>query len=77
MEEHIKKILNKLGIQINWLGYKMWITAIKIIATNENLQMEEVYCEVAKKHRSTRNKTERAMRYAIKMIEQEKLQDFF
>lgn len=77
MEKYIKKTFNELGIQINWLGYKMWLTAAKIICENENLQMEEVYYEVAKKHKSTKSKTERAMRYSIGMVGQKKLQDFF
>ena len=77
LQEQVKKILNELGIQPNWKGYKMWITAIKLKKENEYLKMEEIYVEVAKRHKSTKHKAERAMRYAITEAGKQKIGKYF
>lgn len=77
MERELKKILNTLGISPMWLGYKMWITATKFKVENDVQKMEAIYSEVAKRHKSTRDKTERAMRYAISQIGKENIQNYF
>ena len=67
MEKYVKKLLNKFEMQPNWLGYKMWVTAIKLKLENETKyeKMGGIYVDVAKKHKSTYVKVERAMRYAL------------
>lgn len=64
-----KQLLKDIGIKIHFLGFKYWITALVISLkhdeeTEENLTMMTLYSLVAKKHRTTTSKTERAMRYA-------------
>lgn len=74
-----KQLLKDIGIKIHFLGFKYWITAIVIALKNdketeENLTMMALYSLVAKKHRTTASKTERAMRYAYSELD---LQNYF
>ena len=60
----IEKILNELGINIANKGYRYWITAINYYIENDmNCNMEEVYTEVAMRHKTTKIRAERALRY--------------
>lgn len=74
-----KQILKDMGIKIHHLGFKYWVTAINItldIEMNDRpkLKMMELYYMVARKHRTTASKVERAMRYAYITID---LQQYF
>ena len=67
--EQIKKIakqlLKEIGIKVNLLGFKYWQTALALVIEDEGkIVMMSLYCSVAKKHRTTAAKVERAMRYA-------------
>lgn len=47
------------------LGFKYWQTALALVIEDEGkIVMMSLYCSVAKKHRTTAAKVERAMRYA-------------
>lgn len=74
-----KQLLKDIGIKIHFLGFKYWITALVISLKHdkeakENLTMMALYSLVAKKHRTTASKTERAMRYAYSELD---LQNYF
>ncbi len=67
--EQIKKIakqlLKEMEIKVNLLGFKYWQTALALVIEDEGkIVMMSLYCSVAKKHRTTASKVERAMRYA-------------
>lgn len=69
-----KQLLKDIGIKLHHLGFKYWITAIKITLdiefnNRESLRMMELYYMVARKHRTTASKVERAMRYAYATID--------
>lgn len=69
-----KQLLKDIGIKIHFLGFKYWITALVISLkhdkeTEENLTMMTLYSLVAKKHKTTASKTERAMRYAYSELD--------
>lgn len=69
-----KQLLKDIGIKIHFLGFKYWITALVISLkhdkeTEENLTMMALYSLVAKKHKTTASKTERAMRYAYSELD--------
>lgn len=77
MEKHIKNILNELNIKPNWLGYKMWVTAVNLRLECDYSKMELIYFDIAKKHKSTTKKVEKAMRYVIDMTKREKIGKYF
>ena len=69
-----KQLLKDIGIKIHFLGFKYWITALVISLkhdkeTEENLTMMALHSLVAKKHKTTASKTERAMRYAYSELD--------
>lgn len=69
-----KQLLKDIGIKLHHLGFKYWITAISITLdiefnNRESLKMMELYYMVARKHRTTASKAERAMRYAYATID--------
>lgn len=69
-----KQILKDMGIKMHHLGFKYWVTAIWItldieINNRQELRMMELYYMVARKHRTTASKAERAMRYAYATID--------
>lgn len=61
-----KRLLNKYGIPVNWLGYKYLVTAvpyaIEKICANEKVVLGELYKFVARKHKTTSNKVLYAIR---------------
>ena len=64
-----KQLLKDMGVKIHILGFKYWVTALIIIQEKERNQEEypimmELYELVARKHKATVSKVERAMRYA-------------
>lgn len=64
-----KQLLKEIGIKVYILGFRYWPTALMIMKENEMTQdvempMMDLYRLVAKKHRTTGAKVERAMRYA-------------
>lgn len=63
----IKDMLLSLSFNLNSIGFKYWITAIRINQNTNNYlknSIENVYQQVAKIHNTTRNRVERAMRTA-------------
>lgn len=69
-----KQILKNMGIKIHHLGFKYWVTAIYMtldieLNNREELKMMELYYMVAKQHKTTASKVERAMRYAYATID--------
>jgi len=71
MKSEIKELLNKLGIKINVKGYWFWITAIEYKAKHEDINMSELYDEVAKLHNTTRSRVERALRHAYEYVKED------
>lgn len=80
-EEKVKKItkqiLKEMGMKTHFLGFKYWITAVTLILKNEkfkdnNFKMMDLYKEVARKHKTTTLKVERALRYSHEELEPEK-----
>lgn len=74
IETIAKQLLKDIGIKLHHLGFKYWITAISITLdiefnNRESLKMMELYYMVARKHRTTASKAERAMRYAYATID--------
>lgn len=74
ISEIAKQVLKEVGIKIHYLGFKYWITAIVTSIENEqsdreDLRMMELYYLVARSHKTTANKVERAMRYAYSEID--------
>ena len=60
----IEKILNELGINIANKGYRYWTTAINYYIENDmDCNMEEIYIEVAMRHKTTKSRAERVLRY--------------
>ena len=69
-----KLILKDMGIKRHHLGFKYWATAACIAlefetSDNSKLRMMELYSMVAKKHKTTASKVEKAMRYAYATID--------
>lgn len=74
IETIAKQLLKDIGIKLHHLGFKYWVTAISItldieLHNREDLKMMELYYIVARKHRTTASKAERAMRYAYATID--------
>lgn len=65
MEEKIKDFLKKINFNISWEGYRYWTSAIMYAFTVKDYKMRDVYKFIAKKHKTSYSKAERAMRYAI------------
>lgn len=70
LDEIISKRLNEIGIPARLKGYRYMITAIKKILENDEA-LESVtkilYPDVAKKHNSTAQRVEKAIRHAIEV----------
>ncbi len=74
IETIAKQLLKDIGIKLHHLGFKYWVTAMYITLdiefnNRESLRMMELYYMVARKHRTTATKVERAMRYAYATID--------
>lgn len=74
IETIAKQILKDMEIKVHHLGFKYWVTAIYITLdidfnNRPELKMMELYYMVARKHRTTASKAERAMRYAYATID--------
>lgn len=69
-EMMISKKLNEIGIPVRLKGYRYLITALKRVLDNEDT-LESVtkilYPDVAKKHNSTAQRVEKAIRHAIEV----------
>lgn len=69
-----KQILKDMGVKIHHLGFKYWVTALYMaldieLNNREEIRMMELYYMVAKQHKTTASKVERAMRYAYVTID--------
>ena len=69
-----KQKVKDIGIKIQLLGFKYWVTATTIAVlsdfeSDDNLKMMDVYSIVAKKHKTTPSKVEKALRYAYADID--------
>lgn len=74
IETIAKQILKDMGIKVHHLGFKYWVTAIYItldidLNNRPELKMMELYYMVARKHRTTASKAERAMRYVYATLD--------
>lgn len=60
-------LLNNAKIPCHWRGYKYIVTSIPIVIENlkaeKNLTLQEIYKEIAQKHKTTVTKVEAAIRY--------------
>ena len=83
LEKNIKNILLNLNFDFTYKGFKYWVTAIKYVILNRlnnkeaYLEMENIYNYVALKHKSTRSKVERCMRYANERLDKNKFIEMF
>jgi len=66
-KEETRRLLNKYGISMNWLGYKYLVTAVPYvinkISVDEKIVLRRLYEFIAEKHKTTRTKVEYAIRY--------------
>lgn len=64
-----KQVLKEIGIKTHILGFKYWVTALLLVIEDEensengNIVMMKLYLRIARKHKTTFSKVERAMRY--------------
>lgn len=64
-----KQVLKEIGIKTHILGFKYWVTALLLVIEDEensetgNIVMMKLYSRIARKHKRTFSKVERAMRY--------------
>ena len=64
-----KQLLKEIGIKTHILGFKYWVTALLLVIEDEensetgNIVMMKLYFRIARKHKTTFSKVERAMRY--------------
>lgn len=64
-----KQLLKEIGIKTHILSFKYWITALLLVIEdgekleNKNIVMMQLYACIARKHKTTFSKVERAMRY--------------
>lgn len=72
----VEKILDELGVKISLKGYKYWVTAVKMKLQNEYETMIQLYIDVARKHKTTASKAERAMRHAYEDL-RPKIKEYF
>jgi len=69
IETIAKQLLKEIGIKVHISGFRYWSTALIIMEENEMTQSNkisimELYNCIARKHKTTRTRVERAMRYA-------------
>lgn len=82
-KREVIQLLDEAKVPIDWLGYKCIVTAIPIVIDaiycNQKITLNEIFSEVAKKHRTTARKVECALRYVHentrikKVLNEEKL----
>ena len=60
----IKSILKAMEIKPHLKGHRYWITAISYALKNNDYKMGELYQFVAKRHKTTISKAEKALRYS-------------
>lgn len=64
-----KQVLKEIGIKTHILGFKYWVTALLLVIEDKenfetgNIVMMQLYARIARKHKTTFSKVERAMRY--------------
>lgn len=64
-----KQVLKEIGIKTHILGFKYWVTALLLVIEDEensengNIVMMKLYSRIARKHKTTFSKVERAIRY--------------
>lgn len=65
INKRYSKIAKEIGIPINWKGYRFLNTAVHYVIEmeNEDYNLMYIYHYVAKKHKTTASKVERAIRY--------------
>lgn len=64
-EKIIKNILVNLDIPVSFLGFKYIKTSILHILNEEIYQITRIYEVVARKHKTTASRVEKAVRYAL------------
>lgn len=71
LEKTIRAVLIEIGIKVHIKGFRFWITAISYLINEneEDVKMTYLYDYVARKHKTTMSKSERAMRYAYQELE--------
>lgn len=72
----VEDILDEIGVKITLKGYKYWVTAVILKLTNKYETMKSLYMDIAKKHKTTASKAERALRHAYENIKP-KVQEYF
>lgn len=73
-EKIIKEILLEVGVPIHYLGFKYATTLVKHVLTEDVTKITVLYSIVARKHKSTASKVERAIRSAL---EKSKANEYF
>lgn len=81
IKEEAKKILiEEMGIDKGFKGYRYLITSAKIVVNAEqcdiDLNAEEIYSRIAAKHRTSKQKVERDIRY-VQELYQNEIKDVF
>lgn len=69
-----KQLLRKIGVKVHLSGFKYWTTALLIIKENElkeesKISMMKLYDLIAKKHKTTGSKVEKAMRFVYEKLD--------
>ena len=72
----IENILDKIGIEIDLIGYKYWTTAVELYMKKDRVKMSELYFRIAQKYNTTSVRVERALRHAHEKHE-EKIIEYF
>ena len=80
-EEKIRELLKEVALPIHVTGYEYWMEAIRVYKKNKNMNMSEIYNEVADICGTTPSKVERGMRYAaeyaFKKYPKDSIESFF
>lgn len=64
-EKIIKEILLNLEIPISLLGFKYIKTLVTYLLNEDTYQITKIYSTIARKHKTTGSRVERAIRHAL------------
>ena len=65
----IENLLDKLGVQINQLGYKYLICAVELKVENGDINIGKIYRQIANEYKKKVTSVERAIRYVRLNVE--------
>lgn len=73
--QEIKSILKSMEIKPHLRGYRYWITAVSYAIKNPEYKMGKLYEFVAKRHKTTVSKAEKALRYSQELSKSKEVFD--